>query len=125
MSGGVQFYTLTSLWIMASVLSSIESTEHIPPAYLTGYCVLRCTSFNITQYLPLLSNPPASVTAGIDALGEVTVQVQDEASRRVFIGKSADTDVIHASAEAYLHAVNRLTSNRGAPDKAHPQKDVV
>lgn len=73
----------------------------------------------------LLEYSVASVTAGIDALGEVTVQVQDEASRRVFIGKSADTDVIHASAEAYLHAVNRLTSNRGAPDKAHPQKDVV
>lgn len=66
-----------------------------------------------------------SVTAGIDALGEVTVRVQDELSKREYIGKAADTDVIHASAEAYLHAVNRLLSNRGQPDKAHPQKDVM
>lgn len=66
-----------------------------------------------------------SVTAGIDALGEVTVRVQDELSKREYIGKAADTDVIHASAEAYLHAVNRLLSNRGQPDKAHPQKDVL
>ncbi len=66
-----------------------------------------------------------SVTAGIDALGEVTVRVQDELSKREYIGKAADTDVVHASAEAYLHAVNRLLSNRGEPDKAHPQKDVL
>lgn len=69
--------------------------------------------------------PYRSVTAGIDALGEVTVRVQDELSKREYIGKAADTDVIHASAEAYLHAVNRLLSNRGQPDKAHPQKDVM
>lgn len=66
-----------------------------------------------------------SVTAGIDALGEVTVRVQDELSKREYIGKAADTDVIHASAEAYLHAVNRLLSSRGQPDKAHPQADVL
>lgn len=73
----------------------------------------------------LLEYSVASVTAGIDALGEVTVRVQDELSKREYIGKAADTDVIHASAEAYLHAVNRLLSNRGQPDKAHPQKDVL
>lgn len=65
-----------------------------------------------------------SVTAGIDALGEVSVRVMDETSGRVFIGKAADTDVIHASATAYLQAVNRLASNRGVPAKAHPQHDV-
>ncbi|CAB1111424.1 unnamed protein product [Ectocarpus sp. CCAP 1310/34] len=77
-----------------------------------------------TKSTKLLEYSVASVTAGIDALGEVTVRVQDELSKREYIGKAADTDVIHASAEAYLHAVNRLLSNRGQPDKAHPQKDV-
>eukprot|EP00904_Undaria_pinnatifida_P005742 jgi/Undpi1/2298/HiC_scaffold_13.g05682.m1 len=78
-----------------------------------------------TTQTTLLEYSVASVTAGIDALGEVTVRVQDELSKREYIGKAADTDVIHASAEAYLHAVNRLLSNRGQPSKAHPQKDVL
>ncbi|CAM9946609.1 unnamed protein product [Ascophyllum nodosum] len=73
----------------------------------------------------LLEYSVASVTAGIDALGEVTVRIQDTVHGRQFIGKAADTDVIHASAEAYLHAMNRLLSDRGEPNKAHPQADVV
>jgi hypothetical protein len=51
-----------------------------------------------------------SVTAGIDALGEVTVRVRDDGpdEARVFGGYGADTDIITASAQAYLAALNRL-----------------
>jgi 2-isopropylmalate synthase len=61
-----------------------------------------------------------SVTAGIDALGEVSVRVRSERSlatqnpqygsdsQRVFHGHGADTDIIVASAKAYLSALNKL-----------------
>ncbi|MBO9998046.1 MAG: 2-isopropylmalate synthase [Cyanobacteria bacterium SID2] len=47
-----------------------------------------------------------SVTAGIDALGEVTVRLRHEG--HVFSGHAANTDVIVASAHAYVNALNRL-----------------
>ncbi len=61
-----------------------------------------------------------AITEGIDALGEVTVRVQPkhainklDAQReteygRVFGGHGADTDIIVASAKAYLSALNKL-----------------
>ena len=47
-----------------------------------------------------------SVTAGIDAIGEVTIRLRYEG--KVFSGHSANTDIIVASAEAYISALNRL-----------------
>lgn len=47
-----------------------------------------------------------SVTAGIDALGEVTIRLRYEG--RVFSGHAANTDIIVASAQAYINALNRL-----------------
>jgi 2-isopropylmalate synthase len=55
-----------------------------------------------------------SVTAGIDAMGEVTVRIssgQDES--RVFGGYGADTDIIVASAKAYVAAINRMLGAMG------------
>ena len=63
----------------------------------------------------LLEYTVSSVTAGIDALGEVTVRLQDLKSNRIVFGKAANTDVIVASAQAYLNAVNRLIVLRGTP----------
>jgi 2-isopropylmalate synthase len=47
-----------------------------------------------------------SVTAGIDAIGEVTIRLQYE--DKIFAGYSANTDIIVASAQAYVNALNRL-----------------
>jgi 2-isopropylmalate synthase len=47
-----------------------------------------------------------SVTAGIDAIGEVTIRIQ--AGDRVFGGRGADTDIIVASSRAYVNALNKL-----------------
>jgi 2-isopropylmalate synthase len=50
-----------------------------------------------------------AVTEGIDAIGEVTVRIQSkEADPRTFGGHGADTDIIVASAKAYLSALNKL-----------------
>ncbi|RQH32056.1 2-isopropylmalate synthase, partial [Okeania hirsuta] len=45
-----------------------------------------------------------SVTAGIDAIGEVTIRLRHEG--RVYSGHAANTDIIVASAQAYINALN-------------------
>ncbi|MPZ98519.1 MAG: 2-isopropylmalate synthase [Dehalococcoidia bacterium] len=53
-----------------------------------------------------------AVTEGIDAQGEVTIRI--EAHGQTFQGRAADTDILVASARAYLHALNR--SIQAAPE---------
>jgi 2-isopropylmalate synthase len=47
-----------------------------------------------------------SITEGIDAIGEVTIRIESEG--RVYTGRGAATDIIVASAKAYMNALNRL-----------------
>ena len=49
-----------------------------------------------------------AVTEGIDAVGEVSIRI--ESNGQAFVGRSGDTDIIVASAKAYMHALNRLLS---------------
>jgi 2-isopropylmalate synthase len=49
-----------------------------------------------------------AVTSGTEAMGEVTVQL-DQGGRKT-LGRSASTDVIEASAKAYIDGLNRLAS---------------
>jgi 2-isopropylmalate synthase len=62
-----------------------------------------------------------AVSQGKDALGEVTVKV-DFGDKELVTGKGASTDIIEASARAYLNAVNRfLLAGNGAKREAeHP-----
>ncbi len=47
-----------------------------------------------------------SVTEGIDSIGTVTIRIESEG--RIYTGRGASTDIIVASAKAYLSAVNRM-----------------
>jgi len=58
-----------------------------------------------------------AVTQGHDALGEVTIKV-DFGDGRLITGKGASTDVIEASARAYLNAINRTFIRRELGQKA-------
>lgn len=61
-----------------------------------------------------------NITTGTDAQGEVTVRL--ESAGRIVNGSGADTDIVIASAKAYINAVNKLQS----PDqRQHPQKGDV
>jgi 2-isopropylmalate synthase len=51
-----------------------------------------------------------SVTEGIDAIGEVLIRVESEGV--TYTGRGADTDIIVASARAYMNALNRLLAVR-------------
>jgi 2-isopropylmalate synthase len=57
-----------------------------------------------------------NITTGTDAQGEVTVRLQKDG--RIVNGQGADTDIIVASAKAYINAVNRLHS---PSERQHPQ----
>ncbi len=47
-----------------------------------------------------------SVTEGIDAIGEVLIRIESDGV--TYAGRGADTDIIVASAKAYMNALNRL-----------------
>lgn len=65
-----------------------------------------------------------AVTGDKDALGEVTVRLTD-ASGRAATAIGASTDVIEASARAYLAAVNKLLGGRGLGDGAQAAEGVA
>jgi 2-isopropylmalate synthase len=60
-----------------------------------------------------------AVTAGLDALGEVSVTVSEE-GRRV-IGRGAHEDVLVASGKAYVHALNKLEWHKRRRQVAAPK----
>lgn len=60
-----------------------------------------------------------SVTKGQDAQGEVSVKIDIKGA--VFSGRGASTDIIEASAKAYLNAINiAATQKVAAPSKGKP-----
>jgi 2-isopropylmalate synthase len=61
-----------------------------------------------------------SVTAGIDAMGEVTIRVRN--GDKIYTGHAANTDIIVASAYAYVNALNRLYTALQSGDAIHPQR---
>jgi 2-isopropylmalate synthase len=60
-----------------------------------------------------------AVTAGLDALGEVSVTVSEE-GRRV-IGRGAHEDVLVASGKAYVHALNKLEWHKRRRQVSEPK----
>lgn len=53
-----------------------------------------------------------AITSGIDAQGEVTVTIEEDGVR--VIGQGSDTDILVASAKAYIHALNKLAQRKEA-----------
>lgn len=58
----------------------------------------------------LLKFEVKAITGGTDALGEVIVSVEE--GDRTFRGYGADTDIIVASAKAYINALNKVVSRK-------------
>jgi 2-isopropylmalate synthase len=61
-----------------------------------------------------------AVTSGTEAMGEVTVQLED--GDRKVVGRGASTDVIEASAKAYIDGLNRLASLGSGVRRASVEK---
>ena len=52
-----------------------------------------------------------AITSGKEALGETTVRIVDENNRR-YTGRGVSTDIIEASAKAYVDAINRMVAQQ-------------
>ncbi|HTN30784.1 MAG TPA: alpha-isopropylmalate synthase regulatory domain-containing protein, partial [Pseudomonas sp.] len=61
-----------------------------------------------------------AITQGTDSQGEVTVRLEKDG--RIVNGNGADTDIIIASAKAYLNALNLM---QAGAQKAHPQASGI
>lgn len=63
-----------------------------------------------------------AITEGIDAMGEVTIRIESE-DGNIYTGNSANVDIIVASANAYINALNKMISKSGvlitAKDLSH------
>jgi 2-isopropylmalate synthase len=56
-----------------------------------------------------------AVTSGKEALGEATVKITENG--RTFIGRGISTDIIEASAKAYVDAMNRMAASKSTGEQ--------
>ena len=98
-----------------------DGAELIEAAIGTGPVDAVCQALNRLARVPneLVEFSVKSVTEGIDAMGEVTIRLRHQGV--LYSGHAADTDIVVASAQAFVNALNRLVagSQRSA---LHPQK---
>jgi 2-isopropylmalate synthase len=71
----------------------------------------------------LLSYIVKGITGGTDALGEVTVSVEEEG--KTAMGHGADTDIIIASVRAYLNALNKLAARASNRAQGEPKIGLI
>jgi 2-isopropylmalate synthase len=64
-----------------------------------------------------------AITGGTDAQGEVSVRVQEDG--RTVSGHGADTDIITASARAYLNALNKLSYLAGKQAQGEQKVNLI
>ena len=62
-----------------------------------------------------------NITSGTDSQGEVSVRLSK--AGKIVNGQGADTDIVIASAKAYINALNRIIISAG--ERAHPQMGDV
>jgi 2-isopropylmalate synthase len=106
-----------------------DGSDHVQAAVGTGpvHAIFQAIDAVVGAPNVLLEFNVHAITEGIDALGEVTVRLEaDNGSipkrtspqngqrhARTFGGYGADTDIIVASAKAYLSALNKLVQASG------------
>ncbi len=61
-----------------------------------------------------------NITDGADAQGEVTVRLEQDG--KIVNGLGSDTDIVIASAKAYINAINKIKSSAV---RSHPQQGTV
>ncbi|MBD2577637.1 2-isopropylmalate synthase [Oscillatoria sp. FACHB-1406] len=85
-----------------------EGEERTDAAIGTGPVDAVYKAINRVTNIPneLIEFSVKSVTEGIDAMGEVTIRLRHQG--RTYSGHAANTDIIVASARAYISALNRL-----------------
>ena len=125
-------HELASLTAMATPDKAPSATVTIRPRgggdYLTASAIgdgmvdAACEAIRNAldrPHIHLLSFNVSSVTGGIDALGQVTVTVEVAEGDR-FTGRGVSTDIVEASARAFLDAINRSERITHRADEFRP-----
>ncbi len=91
-------------------LTTLDGQMLADAALGTGPVDAVCKAINRLVGVPnvLTEFSVKSVTEGIDAIGEVLIRIESEGV--TYTGRGADTDIVVASAKAYMNALNRLLS---------------
>jgi len=82
--------------------------------------IFRAIENIVSSGTDLLLYSVNAITTGTDAQGEVTVRLSRDG--RIVNGQGADTDIIVASAKAYLNALNKL---HAGIERMNPQTETV
>ena len=108
----------TGVLPVARVIMSIGGVEHQADAQGGGPvdATFKAIEQIVKSGTELLLYSVNNITSGTDAQGEVTVRLSK--GGRVVNGQGADTDIVVASAKAYLNALNKLDAGI---ERAHPQ----
>jgi 2-isopropylmalate synthase len=77
-------------------------------------CIDRVTGIEVT----LRDYRVRSITTGEDAQGEAQVEVEYEG--RVLSGRGVSTDILEASAQAYLQIINRIALRHSLDERIRP-----
>jgi 2-isopropylmalate synthase len=95
------------------VLVDRDGVEHLANATGTGPidAAYRAVGNIVQVENDLREFVVQAITRGIDALGEVTVRVED-VDGTIYSGRGADGDIIVSSTRAYLNALNRMLRAR-------------
>ncbi|MCB1886929.1 MAG: 2-isopropylmalate synthase [Rhodocyclaceae bacterium] len=113
-----RFHSETGETPQAEVTLSVGGAEHQAQSSGSGpvdaaFKAIETVARSGTELLLYSVN---AITTGTDAQGEVTVRLARDG--KVVNGQGADTDIIVASAKAYLNALNKL---HGKFEKVNPQ----
>ena len=117
---------------VATLRNNESGEEFTDVSFGTGPvdAVYRCIDKIVQQPNELTEFLVQAVTEGIDANGDVTVRIeapdsrghsataQGRSRRRLFSGRGVDTDIIVASAKAYVQALNKLDAADEAESSA-------
>ncbi len=101
------------LWVMGEEKSAKSQGGGVVDATFKAIEMIVNSGVNLELY------SVSNVTNGTDSLGETSVRL--EKGGRIVNGQGSDTDIIIASAKAYLNALNRLATD---DMKAHPQATI-
>ncbi len=102
-----------TLWMCGEEHSAVADGSGLVDA--TFKAIEKLVQSGATMELYTVSN----VTNGTDSMGETSVRL--ELAGRIVNGQGSDTDIVTASAKAYINALNKLQVK---DDKAHPQAHV-
>ncbi len=106
--------TIPTATVRLKARDEIKQGAAIGDGPVDAVCRAICQAAEVSARLA--SYEIRAVTSGTEAMGEVTVHVE-EGDRKV-MGRGASTDVIEASAKAFIDGLNKLAAMREPPATA-------